>query len=224
MLIAYWGEARHDILLEKIVSRIGEVDKGQAGTALWIRLAWYPVLILQYSAGISALASKNYGALKSILTAPIEGRDASGTGLKAAIARVSFEMGDTIEAFKVLSGNDRHFVPLSEYLFNALRDTISANLDLGRRYEALFDRYEVIAALTAAEMFYRTRQSTICLFGRFAWKHQRNISPLTVLIQEAEHFGDEWPPLKAGLFNGSLATFKSIAGLVEARINSVSFI
>ncbi|MFZ3354144.1 MAG: hypothetical protein WA268_25130 [Xanthobacteraceae bacterium] len=54
ILLTRWGDLDQLILLEKILLRIAEIDKGSGGTVLWLRLAWYPLLTVMYAAGISS--------------------------------------------------------------------------------------------------------------------------------------------------------------------------
>ena len=60
--------------------------------------------------------------------------------------------------------------------------------------------------------------------GRFGWKFygEGESSPLHRAIAEAESQGDSWPPVKAGLFKGSVQRFKKIASEYSqaiARLN-----
>jgi hypothetical protein len=71
ILLAHHAEPEQVRLLEKIFERIAEFEKGQAGTVLWIRLAWYPVLVLMYAAGISALAANRLDAFRAALLTPV---------------------------------------------------------------------------------------------------------------------------------------------------------
>jgi hypothetical protein len=82
----------------------------------------------------------------------------------------------------------------------------------------------VFSALTCADILQSCGHSPLSLLGRFAWKHQRGRSPLSLILQEADQAGDEWAPLKAGLFGGSYARFKEVAGWIGGRIGQLSWI
>jgi len=224
MLLAYWFEPRHEMLLEKIITRIGEIEKGSSGIRIWLSLDWYPLLFLQYSAGIAALASRNYLALKVILTTTIETDGLGNPFAKSAVVKTSLGMAEAMEVFKYISGNEQHRVPLSEFLFKELKTPVEVNLDVHRNYEVLFDRYEVFSALTCADILQSGGHSPMSLLGRFAWKYQRSGSPLALILQEAEQSGDGWAPLKAGLFGGSYARFREVSGWISGRIAQLGWI
>ena len=61
-------------------------------------------------------------------------------------------------------------MPRSEYLYKALQPTLEDLLMLGRRYETLFDRFEVLLALEYADVS-GTRWAPP---GRYAWKHRHD--------------------------------------------------
>jgi hypothetical protein len=77
-----------------------------------------------------------------------------------------------------------------------------------------FDRFEVLLALEHAEQYARERGGRAWgPIGRFGWKYQQidNSSPLHMIISEAKAEGNSWPPLRAGLFRGSIERFNEIA-------------
>jgi hypothetical protein len=224
LLLAFWGEARHLLLLEKMFRRIAEVEKGSAGTVVWLRLGWYPVVMLQYSAGIAALAAKHYEALKVILTTPLSGRELGILGRRAAVVAASLALGEVLEVFKDLSGNPQHYVPLSEYLFQLLRKPMAEVVDIQSEYDDLFDQYEILSALTCADLLEASGSGPRSLLGRFSWKHSRGDGPFKLMLEDAAQFGDAWPPLKTGLFKGSHARFAEIARTVSERVGRLGWL
>src|SRR5262249_48275933 len=71
VLLARWAEPDHIPLLERIMRFVAEFDKPQTGVVIWIRLSWYPVLVLMYAAGISALAANRPSSLRAALLTPV---------------------------------------------------------------------------------------------------------------------------------------------------------
>lgn len=86
-------------------------------------------------------------------------------------------------------------------------------LFLGKSYEATFDRFEVFFALVYADLDENRDGSIWGPPGRFAWKHSRGLdtSPFTKIVEEAAAQGKDWPPLRAGLFGGTLDRFQKTA-------------
>jgi hypothetical protein len=209
ILGARWADQTQIPTLVKMFTRLGEADRGMAGTTGWLRLGWYPAVLLFYAAGIAALSSQRYGTLSALLRIPVPAF--GGTGSKSSqplIVEGLFGLTEIVDAFKMVPGHERNYSPLSEYLFKTLQPPLEDCLFLGRSYESLFDRFEILIALLFAEC----TDTGWGPPGRFAWKHRgRGQSPYRQLIQEAEEAGTQWEPLKFGLFGGSLDKFLKIS-------------
>jgi len=117
-------------------------------------------------------------------------------------------------AFNLLPGHEKHYVPQSEHLYSVLQPSADDVLFLGKSYEALFDRYEVLQALVFADLYECKAHHIWGPIGRFGWKYaslrgERN--PFTSIIEEAEKIKGGWPPIQAGLFRGSYDRFVEVA-------------
>jgi hypothetical protein len=220
VLLARWGTADNFLLLEKSLSRLAEVDKGQSGTGVWLHLGWYPLLVLMYAAGIAALSARRYDALHAILATSV--RSTPGMGGPAEISIVLRALNPVTEIddqFKLLPGHDRDRVPRSERLFALLQPRLEAALFLGSSYDGLFDRFELFQTLTFADLRDRLAEHNFWgPPGRFSLKHQRE-SPLTLLIAEAKEQGSAWLPLGGGLFGGQTERFLKVANSYKQLID-----
>jgi len=219
VLLGRWAERHQLPLLEKVYARIVESDKGSAGNGLWLSLGWYPGLLLMYEGGIAALAARNYDALAVILRSHVRADRHSGGDTVPVILPVIDAMNEIGDAFKRLPGYERNYVPRSEYLFKRLQPPLEDLLFLGRSYESLFDRFEILFALCYADADNRPWGPP----GRFAWKHSRGLgsNPYRALLVEAGEQRDEWPPVKAGLFNRSSARFLEIANAYKETLDKL---
>ena len=219
ILLAKWGDKEQLQLLERIFIRIAEADKGSAGTVMWINLGWYPLTVLMYTAGITALATKKYEALAVVLQTPVQMENT--TTRQPVIVPVVNKMNSLYESFKILPGHERHFVPRSEHLFKYLQPILEDALLMGKSYEAIFDDFEVMFALVYADATDRQWGPP----GRFAWKADRNPgeSPLARFTEESTKLGDKWGPIQAGLFHGTVERFKTNADMLKALIPKFNF-
>lgn len=212
ILLARWGDSEHLLLLEKILLRLAEIDKGASGTVVWLRLSWYPLMPVMYTAGISSLSARRYEALRTILATPVPtGQIMPGEGDKPIVLSVMTAMTETVDAFKLLPGREREFVPRSEHLFTTLRPMLDEALLLGGSYDSLFDRFEMLLALAFADVRDPTGEHAWGPPGRFSWKNRRSDSPITRLIAEAREYGSNWPLLRVGFFGGQSERFLKIA-------------
>jgi len=111
ILIAKWGDSRQLRLLETALSRLAEADKGGAGLVVWLHLTWYPIMVLMYSAGISALANQKYDALKIVLQTMVQAEPSRDNAREPLIVPVMSNMTDLHDAFKYLTGQEQKYVP-----------------------------------------------------------------------------------------------------------------
>jgi len=226
ILLARWGKADQLYLIEKIFARISEVEKPQGGTVLWLNLNWYPIFLLMYSTGISALSGRRYEALWYSLHSPIDTSPRwFGERTPPVIVPTVQELTGIVEAFKRLPDMERKYVPRSEHIFKRLQPLLEDELFLGRSYEKLFDDFEILLALSYANV--RDEDPRHHVWGppgRFAWKERgRDNDPVySNFVREAKAQGDEWGPLRAGLFRRSAQRFSDIAdayGQLLSRVN-----
>lgn len=222
VLLATWGDAPQLLLLEKVFVRIAEVDQGTYYTFdLLQRLTWFPILSLLYAAGIAALAARKYAVFERLLHAPVASERRSVDEYEMLIVRVVDGANGLTEFFKTLPGHERHHVPRSEYLFKALQPVLEDLLLLGRRYEALFDEFEVLLALDYADLIENRWGPP----GRFAWKHRATDGgPLRRVVEEAQRKGDDWAPLKAGMFSGSSEKLLKDIDTITAMVGNLPWL
>lgn len=222
-LLAFWAAQDHgDIVvlpLRKFAARI----EPASGLNTWLGLRWYPSLLLLYAAGMAAVAADNYGNLTRLLRAPNPGRIARDIQLSIALATFS-ESANAHDGFKSLPGHEKYYVPRSEYLLKLFQPMLDDLLFLGSDYEAVFDRFEILLALEYASQSAKLGHGYWGPIGRFGWKHHSGgASPLTQLIGEASREGKSWPPLDAGMFDGSTEAFNDTSRAFLDQVNRARF-
>ncbi|PCJ54971.1 MAG: peptidase C14 caspase catalytic subunit p20 [Planctomycetota bacterium] len=211
--LSYWGTETNRNTLSMPFSRIADSLKKKGGLVIWLALKWYPICLLTYTSGISAIANSNYDNLFSILMSKTNNsRSGQSNTLVLALGEALSELNQQ-EVFKMLPGHERNFTPLSEYLLKLLQPVLDDNLYLGGDYESHFNRFEVLMALIHADLDYDLNKNIWGPIGRFGWKERNKVfqSPFSSILLEAESMNDEWEPLKAGFFNGKYSRFKLIS-------------
>ena len=210
VLLGYWAEDGQQGELRRVVNVLGGQIEAQGGLSLWLALRSFPVLLAMYAGGIAAMDADNYASVRTLLLTPVhDRRHDAGVPIARATADAMLDV-DRRDAFKMLPGLERRYTPLSEYLFTRMQPIVEDLLFLGKRYEALFDRFEVLYALSYADV----TEGSWGPLGRFAWKYRargRSDDPFSAMVQEASRRGDDWAPLKAGMFAGSHARFAEVA-------------
>jgi hypothetical protein len=209
-LLGRWADDDHQSAIRHIVNAIAGQIESKGGLTLWLSLRYYPMLLIMYSAGISAIHGENYRSLKTLLTTPVRShRRGDATALVQATTEAMLDV-NRMDAFKFLPDFERKYTPQSEYLFTRIQPIVEDLLFLGNRYEDCFDRFEILYALAYADLSKLDWGHP----GRFAWKYRSRMAdsdPFTALVEEAKAEGDNWAPLRAGLFRGSHAHFAGVA-------------
>jgi len=220
ILLAYWGDQTQLSLLEKIFKRISETDKGSSGTVLWLKLGWYPLMLLMYVAGIAALSKKRFDVLKIVLETEIRiTHKYDGKGVPLVLPVFS-SITDLHDNFKLIPGRERNHTPRSEHLLQLLQPQLEDLLFLGQGYEMLFDEFEVFIALVYADFASGDWGPP----GRFAWKYSNPISadnPFRELMEKAKKAADTWEPLRKGFFGGSYKRFEEISGIYQKQLDQL---
>jgi hypothetical protein len=228
VILAHWGDVEHVRLLERVFARVSEVGKASSGLVVWIRLAWYPLLVLMYAAGISALAARRYDKLKVALLAPVYSEmQLSGRSDPPVVLAVVANLTEIVEQFKRLPDMERRYVPRSEHIHKKVQPFLEDELFLGRSYDKLFDDFEILLALSFADL----RDDDVKAHvwgppGRFAWKERGRFNDEKVysnFIAQAKSQGQSWAPLKEGFFRGSSTRFSEVADAYAHLLSRINW-
>lgn len=212
--IAHWGNNNHAMVIKRILTKLVE---STGGSGFWADIKWYPVHLTMYVGGIAAIANENYDILARILTLKVKEEYQENKELVLVTTRTNLS-----EGFKLFSEHERHYVPKSEYLYKYLQPELDNLLFLGKSYEDLYDRFEIMYFLVHADLY--SDERAWGPVGRFAWKYSRSTrSTFLEILHEAESLKDEWKPLKAGLFNSSYERFKSKALECREMLNRLGW-
>jgi hypothetical protein len=216
--IAYWGTEDHRPILGKSLARVIDHIEPESGLPIWICLRWYPIILLSYTSGIAAIANGNYENLQTIFSTKVTGRMANQRLAVAVSNAITDIEGENI--FKRLPGHERYYVPRSEYIFKLLQPELDDDLFLGKDYEALFDRFEVLLALVSVTHQKASGHWVWGPVGRFGWKQ----NPLQDVLKEAEQLKDKWEPFKAGLFGTDFDFFWQATIDYSSKISQLGWI
>jgi hypothetical protein len=223
--IAYWAKPTHRTILQKLFSRSTDRLESQGGLVVWLNLRWYPLILELYCAGVAAVEGKRYDSLVSIFYSTISRSDSrlKDESMAVAVANGILELTRG-EIFKRLPGHDRHYTPMSEYLYKTLQPKLDDILFIGKSYENSFDEFEILFALVVADLRKQNGQHVWFPIGRFGWKgRQDDNAPFSRLISEANALGENWEPIKAGLFGGKPERFNDAANSLQQTITKLNW-
>jgi hypothetical protein len=223
--ISYWAKPSHKAILQKVLARSTDRLESQGGLVVWVNLRWYPLILELYCSGIAAVEGKRYDSLANIFYTTVSSSEyrQHDEFLVEAVSSAILELART-EAFKQLPGHDRHYTPMSEYLFKIIQPKLDDILFIGKNYERSFDEFEVFFALVVADLGKQSEKHLWGPVGRFGWKGKRdNNAPLSRIINEARAMGENWEPIKAGLFGGKLERFSDVANEFQQLISRLNW-
>ena len=226
ILLARWGEQTHQGTLEMAISRLSDNQSASSGRFVNLSLQWYPISYLLYVGGIAALATENYSNLATVLLAPTQ-KNSVQTCVPViiptieAIAEPSFD-----NLFKTMPGLESKYVPRSEYMYKAMQPILDDSLFLGKGYERLFDRFEILLNLVFVDRKFDGIKDVWGPLGRFCWKTFRRhdgSDPYNEFVEQATMLKDEWPLLSSGFFSGSYTRFEEVSGNYKELLNRLKW-
>lgn len=207
---SFWGESKHDDSWLGTVRRLAEADVPQNGKIAWLGLFRYPALLHLYGAGIAAVAAHKYDLLATLLQRPVR----SVYGPEDPIVRVLYPH-EVIEAKQAHilfphpgAPRQKYPAPLSHHLESVIRPTFVDLIPSDQDYADAFDRFECLACLVHQDLFEFRIDGLFVSRGR-VWQTIRS---------EIEESPDDWPPLRAGLFGGSIERLESAKSEVDRAI------
>ena len=200
---AQWAEAYNFESIRQSITKLVPSNR-RDGVVLWLEMNKYPGAVCFYAASYGAMARGNWPLFKYLVEGRLTHRGNEESVLEhlGAIAVVDSDTANALHSQK-------RYTPISDH-FMSLFGKLSKAEDIERDFE----RLEVLLALHYIEASKTGGRYT--LRGRFVWNHSGQ--SIQNVLQEIERDGDEWPPLKAGLFGGTKA---SAVSLIENLVENV---
>jgi hypothetical protein len=207
----YWGEEQHSYLWKMILRRLGEPPGSPAGLVAWVGFRLYPATLLMYAGGIAAIAGQRFHTLAAVLAVPIR-KPLEQREEAAALA---------LNAFHVLQNGLHEFVPgqaklhtpLSDHLFEILREPFREIFPSEHDYEEAFHLFEYLQSIFM--WFSSPGRATI---GRARWR-QNEIFTSDGSTAVTKHLIAE---AARALFPDGVADYEAAKGAYDAWALSVT--
>ena len=168
----------------------------------------YPALLCLYAGGIAAVAGDRYETLVSLMRdVKIKTSETQGS-LPAAFQLVPYRVIHERIAKELPPVRARHF-PMSDYLFEFLREPLKRVIKVESQYEESFLRFEYLFAIASAIANGRYGVGVYAPVGSYMWERNLRKEPYIyeVTDEELRKEKEEWPPFKAGIFEGTFEEF-----------------
>jgi hypothetical protein len=185
-----------------------------SGQTLLLHLRRYPALLCLYAGGLAAVSADNWSMLRALSYDRSAFIDAHRSPMAAALN--PWEVVQGIDDVQWLPGQTNQKTPLSNVLFKVLREPLRDVIPSDDRYMEVFDAFECLLGLIIQDQqnqgaTHHYRASVGCFGWRNEFGFSENNKRLDSVITEVAAQGSEWPPLKAGLFGGSVDRFQAAA-------------
>jgi len=220
----YWSDVSNKSIWISCLERIAACRSDWAGNrnVYLYNLRLYPALILFYGGCIASLANNNYKIFSSLLN-ECTIRDSSEE-LPAVLGLTPYHVLE-IEIAKQIPLDDMRVkrTPISNRLYNVLRDPLRIFLADNIKYQRYFDRFEYLIALIYADIQKENGKKPWGPEGCFSWRYGRSsgYSISNDIDAETDNEGEKWPLLKEGFFGGSISRFKLVKSEYDKYISTL---
>jgi len=218
----YWDDKSQENIwikcLERIANPVGEIN----GFYVWINLRLYPALLLLYGGGIASIAAKNYSTFSDLLTKVTVGKADENRG--SPVSRLfPWSVINDEEIAKHIMGTEKSNYPLSDHLFQVLREPLKEFLPHNIDYRDCFERFEYLFGLIHADLkeeYLRDKWwGPVGIFGE--WNYFTGIDIMLEVEEEISEKGEDWPLLNFNHFDGSIERLKEVKNGFDEYILSL---
>lgn len=208
----YWGNNSYNNLWAELFLQLSDI-KCSSSYEIWENISNYPCLMVMYIILISCIKSDNYELLYIILN-NVKSNKVSRYEPPKAISTFIYpqKVIDTDICNEAIFNGEQKFVPVSERLFDVLREPSLQIINSENDYADLFDKAEFFYAVNywynrAADKTSDNKfESSWAPIGRFRYKLYERWNWENAFNTELS-VGSEWSAIKYGFFAKSINNF-----------------
>lgn len=215
----YWGKDYHHKLWLKVIKKFTNLVSRAGSYHMWGQLERLPVLILLYSAGISAILSEDFTFLGKLLT--LKQRDRYGDKETPLIEDVNAIKSLENDYAHILYKPLKKYTPTSEFLFERLQKCFT---ELGTdefQYTDCFDYFEYALSL----LYLKQIEGNWFPLGRYGWRTKSGYRKETTIARkekEASEKKEEFELVNPFLFE-NYAAFEKKHGVIMSQLAEMRY-
>ena len=211
MVGGYWAEEEHYHVWQRALEHLGSNTSGDE-TPVWRELQVYPATLLLYALGLGAVEADRLQFLNCVLAAML--RRAQQEDLHAVEVLPPFcafrSYLNGTDAMRILEGMDKHYAPLNDWIHDALRPYAERIIPSNERYTFVFDKLEILMALSYAHHKGKWSLDTNSFEkrywappGAFGYRSKNSNSIIQEIGESLSTKQDESPFVTSGIFGNT---------------------
>lgn len=216
----YWGDREYEPYWAKCLERIANPSGNPGGYRCWLDLRRYPALLLAYAGGMAAITAGKYETLAALT---VQTRVRDNGQQRPTIAKVNGPSVIAKDFAQLLEGMERHHTPVSDHVFQVLREPLRYVLPADEDYQQCFDRFEYLYGLIYVDVAGDRGDRIWGPVGRFKWRGDDGEGIWHTIDEEIVASGGGWLPLQAGLFGGSLERLRDTKAAYDEFLGTIHF-
>ena len=194
----FWAEEEHYHVWQRALQRLGSTAF-IGGYDLWLDLKKYPATLLLYALGLGAVGDDRLRFLGSVLGTIIHREHEENL---PAVCKLppSCLFSDGGQVMQILEGMDRHYAPLNNWIHDTLRPHAERVIPDNSRYTLVFDKLEILMALSYAHYNGVSPELYMAPIGAFLHRSANRVQILQEIEESLSKKQAESPFVTSGIF------------------------
>jgi hypothetical protein len=217
----FWAEEDHYYVWQRALVQLSTVSTG-SGYILWLELQRYPATLLFYAFGIGAVEGDRLRFLGRLFATQVHRENQENIFAVHLLPPFRlFSQGGQVA--RILQGMEQRHAPLNDWLHAALRQPAKRLIPNDSRYTYIFDKLEILIALSYAHLDEHSAEWYWAPPGAFGYRHQNRDRILREIEESISKLKNESPFVKSGIFGetaegctGGLAAFKNFIAKIAS--------
>ena len=195
-----WAEEDHFGDWQRALERLATV-LSISGHPIWLGLQRYPATLALYALALGALSSNRLQFLSRMFTTAIAQPDnESRTIAQLLPPSCMFESIDAQRAMSLLEGMEKRHTPLNDWIHRTLRRYMSNTTYNSEKYDLMFDRLEMLIALSYAYQEKKPEGWYSAPLGSFVYRTHNRVRILEEIEVSISTLQRDSPLVRSGIF------------------------
>ena len=211
----FWAEEEHYSVwqraLQYLVSRTPSSGSGFGVSGIiqdtWLELQRYPATLLLYALGLGAVEADRLRFLKHLLATTLRGRRQEDVSAVQILPPFCLFSGGG-QIMQHLEGMDRRHAPLNDWIHDTLQSHAELIIHDNNRYTLVFDKLEILMALSYAYHDERSLDRYWAPAGAFGYRSDNRGRIFQEIEESLSTMQAESPYVTSGIFGETVAECK----------------